>query len=401
VTLIRLEEVSKRFDAPNPIRGAIEETAGKIGIGVQKLLSPEMGRYFNEMRHGPWLAPAGVALNGLNLLVRSGETLAILGPSGCGKTSLLRVVAGLLDPDAGRVYFNNRDVTTESPAERRIGMVFQNYALYPHMEGWENLAFFFRVNRRETEIPERVRVVSEMMGVGFERLLPRRPPHMSAGERQRVAIARCIVREPSVFLFDEPLSNLDARLRVQTRVEIKRLLMRYHSTCLYVTHDQTEAIALGDRVAVMRAGQIEQVGTMGEVYARPASAFVASFVGSPPMNIWPAHAGDETVHVGPFRLPDFPRLRHRPPAGASLLCGIRPEHLALDRDGPLEMSVDWVEAHLPERRLLARGTLGQWPAAALIADDPPAGVRIGDRLRLSADWSQVHLFDAESGKRLT
>jgi multiple sugar transport system ATP-binding protein len=246
-----------------------------------------------------------------------------------------------------------------------------------------------------------VRTVSEMMGVGFGHLLRRRPPRMSAGERQRVAIARCIARDPSVFLFDEPLSNLDAKLRVQTRVEIKRLLLRYSATCLYVTHDQAEAIAIGDRVAVMRAGQIEQVGTMGEIRAWPANAFVASFVGSPPMNVWPARAGEDAVHVGAFRLPGYPRMTHPPRAGESLLYGIRPEHLSLDTDGTLEMVVDWVEPHLAERMLLVRGLVGDLPATAMIADDLLAGVRVGDRVRLAADFSHAHLFDANSGKRLT
>ena len=401
MTVIRLEEVSKRFHVPGPIESTLQEAAGKIGMGFQKILSPEIGQYLSDMRRDSWLAPAGVALDALNLVVRTGETLAILGPSGCGKTSLLRVVAGLLSPDAGRVYFNNRDVTTESPAERRIGMVFQNYALYPHMEGWENVTFFFRVHRREREIPERVRSVSEMMGVGFEHLLRRKPPRMSEGERQRVAIARCIMRDPSVFLFDEPLSNLDAKLRVQTRIEIKRLLLRYRSTCLYVTHDQEEAIAIGDRVAVMRAGQIEQVGTMGEIYAWPANAFVAAFVGSPPMNIWPARAGEDSVQVGAFYLPGYPLMQYRPHAGEAMLYGIRPENLFLDPDGPLELAVDWTEPHLAERTLLVRGLVGDLPTTALIANDPPAGVRAGDRIRLSVDASQAHLFDADTGKRLT
>jgi len=279
--------------------------------------------------------------------------------------------------------------------------VFQNYALYPHMEGWENISFFLRIQRREQEIPERVRAVSEMMGVGFEHLLRRRPPRMSAGERQRVAIARCIARDPSVFLFDEPLSNLDAKLRVQTRVEIKRLLLRYHSTCLYVTHDQTEAIAIGDRVAVMRAGQIEQVGTMGEIRSWPANAFVASFVGSPPMNIWPARAGEDGVQVGAFHISGYPLMKHRPRSSQPLLYGIRPEHLAPDVNGPLEMRVDWTEPHLAERKLLVRGLVGDLSATAIIADDPPAGVRVGDRLRLSVDPSEAHLFHADTGKRLT
>ncbi|MCD6518802.1 MAG: ABC transporter ATP-binding protein, partial [Anaerolineae bacterium] len=226
------------------------------------------------------------ALDGLNLTIRDGETMAIVGPSGCGKSTLLRIVAGLEEPDEGYVYFDGQVVNDVSPKDRRIGMVFQNYALYPNMKGEGNLAFFFKVRRRPSEeMQERIRITSQIMGIGFDKLLERKPGKLSGGEQQRVAIGRCIVRDPSIFLFDEPLSNLDAKLRASTRVEIKRLLHRFNITSIYVTHDQTEAITLGDRIAVMRAGKIEQVGTFQEIMENPVNAFVAGFLGLPPMNL--------------------------------------------------------------------------------------------------------------------
>ena len=400
MTIIRLEGVSKRFDSPGLVEGLLSEASQAWGTGLHEILSPEYGRYFSDLRRGEWLAPPGLALDSLSLTIRSGETLAVLGPSGCGKTSLLRVVAGLLRPDAGRVYFDNQDVTEEPPNERRIGMVFQNYALYPHMESRENLAFFFRVHHREEEIPERVHTVSEMMGITFKHLLSRKPPHMSEGERQRVAIARCIVRKPRAFLFDEPLSNLDAKLRMQTRVEIKRLLRRFQTTSLYVTHDQTEAIAIADRIAVMRAGLIEQVGTFGEVYSWPVNAFVAGFVGSPPMNIWPARIEGGSVRVGTFSFPMPTRLKRQPPAGTPVLYGVRPEQMRLDAGGPIELNADWVEPLVAERAQLIRGFVGEFPAIVRIEGEP-AGARIGDRLRLGVDPAQLHLFDAQTGERFS
>ncbi len=226
------------------------------------------------------------ALDHLSLTIQDGETMSIVGPSGCGKSTLLRVVAGLEAPDEGAVYYDDEDMKDVEPKDRGIGMVFQSYALYPQMKGEGNLGFFFKVRHRAPEeMMERIRITSEIMGIGFDYLLSRKPGTLSGGQQQRVAIGRCIVRDPSLFLFDEPLSNLDAKLRTSTRIEIKRLLHRFTITSIYVTHDQTEAITLGDRIAVMNAGKIEQLGTYPEILANPVNAFVAGFLGLPPMNL--------------------------------------------------------------------------------------------------------------------
>ena len=262
-------------------------------------------------RRFPWLgprpapqldpdrAPEVPALAGVTLEIADGETLSILGPSGCGKTTLLRVIAGLEAPTSGVVSFDQRPVTDLGPAERQIGMVFQNYALYPHLDSYDNLGFSFRLRGRSAEIDERVQFVANTLGVRFEHLLGRKPGQLSGGEQQRVAVGRCIVRDPSVFLFDEPLSNLDLQLRAQTRVEIKRLLRKFGVTAVYVTHDQLEAMALGDRIAIMRAGRIEQVGTAEAIMLAPINRFVAGFFGRPPMNLL-----DGSV-AGPGDLPLF------------------------------------------------------------------------------------------------
>ena len=248
----------------------------------------------------PWLRSSGpapaeeddevpdrvAALDQVDLTVPEGRTMAVLGPSGCGKSTLLRVIAGLESDYDGELFYNGRNMMDVPAKDRYIGMVFQNYALYPHFEGHGNLSFFFRLRKApDEEAEERIRVTSEIMGIGFQTLLQRKPGTLSGGQQQRVAIARAIVRRPQVFLFDEPLSNLDAKLRSQTRVEIKRLLNRFGITAVYVTHDQTEAMALGDLVAVMRAGRVEQVGPFEEVRRQPANTFVAGFLGIPPMSI--------------------------------------------------------------------------------------------------------------------
>jgi ABC-type sugar transport system ATPase subunit len=267
------------------------------------------------------------ALDHVDLTVPDGETLAIVGPSGCGKSTLLRIVAGLDPGFTGRVLYDDQDMREVPPRDRYIGMVFQNYALYPHFEGHGNLSFFFRLHRRtDEETEERIRATSEIMGIGFDELLKRRPGTLSGGQQQRVAIGRAIVRDPVLFLFDEPLSNLDAKLRVQTRIEIKRLLRRFQITAIYVTHDQVEAITLGDRIAVMREGQIEQVGTYQELMDRPATAFVAGFVGQPPMNLF---AGG-TVREGRVcwenaELAVPARVRPHVHEGQLLTVGARPE----------------------------------------------------------------------------
>ncbi len=338
------------------------------------------------------------AMDQVDLLIYDGETISLVGPSGCGKTTLLRVVAGLLDPDEGQIYFDGQPMIGVPAKDRGIGMVFQNYALYPHMPSFENLAFTFRVRDREEEIPERVRVTSKIMGVGFDTLLSRRPPTLSGGEQQRVAIARCIVRDPSLFLFDEPLANLDAKLRSQTRVEIKRLLRRFAITSIYVTHDQVEAIALGDRIAVMREGRISQIGTYREVYDTPANTFVAGFISSPAMNFYTGQVANGQAHFADFDWPLPQALQPQVHIGQSLTLGIRPEHIALgDQDG-IPALVEVVEPLISERAQIVHVNLGQEPCVLKIGRQ--FLLVPGDRVRLQLDPPKVHFFDAETEERL-
>ncbi|MGQ9594762.1 MAG: ABC transporter ATP-binding protein [Anaerolineae bacterium] len=391
MTLVRLEEVTKTFPLP-----------------ASPTLDPR--RLRRAWRKGPKGEGAAqerpgqvVALDRCNLLVRSGETLCVIGPSGCGKSTLLRVIAGLLRPDSGRVYYDGEDVTTRPPHERGIGMVFQSYALYPHMTARDNVVFYLLVRRREEEIPERVRFVSQVMGIGFEALLGRMPRGLSEGQRQRVAIGRCIAREPRLFLFDEPLSNLDAELRVRTRTEIKRLLQRFRATAVYVTHDQGEAQSLGDRIAVMREGRVEQVGTYWELYHWPANRFVAGFVGMPPMNFREGRvAADGTLDLGVWAMPleRFVRLRtRRLEVGRGIVLGVRPEHLALGTEGIGPCTVEMVLPLLAEREQIVH--LRDSEGAEWVARVPAAReVRAVQQWWLSFDPADAHLFDALSGRRL-
>jgi ABC-type sugar transport system ATPase subunit len=285
-------------------------------------------------------------------------------------------------------------------------MVFQNYALYPHMESRSNLAFFFRMHKREMEIDEKVKITADIMGVGFDQLLDRKPKTLSGGQQQRVAIARCIVRDPKVFLFDEPLSNLDAKLRQRTRVEVKRLLARFKITAVYVTHDQIEAIALADRIAVMRQGRIEQVGDYFEVHDRPVNAFVAGFVGTPPASFVPATVQDGrlTFPGGGFPLPE--RWRGAVATGQDVLLGVRSEHLALDEPGAagdLSGTVDVVEPLIAERAQLVHvrvpsGASEPLDVTARIDDETPIGR--GDRVPLRVDLEKAMLFDRGSERNL-
>ncbi|MBN1402118.1 MAG: ABC transporter ATP-binding protein [Anaerolineae bacterium] len=290
------------------------------------------------------------ALDDLSLTIQDGETMAIVGPSGCGKSTLLRVVAGLEEPDEGSIYYDDQLMNDVKPKDRGIGMVFQSYALYPHMKGEGNLAFFFKVRHRpDEEMMERIRITSEIMGIGFDLLLSRKPGTLSGGQQQRVAIGRCIVRDPSLFLFDEPLSNLDAKLRSSTRVEIKRLLQRFHITAIYVTHDQTEAITLGDRIGVMRAGKIEQLGTYHEIMENPVNAFVAGFLGLPPMNLLRGWRATEDGHlVGELgRVPVPADLMDLVTPGSEIVLGFRSEAAALVPEGnPLPFEGLVIEAEV-------------------------------------------------------
>ena len=389
---IRLEKVTKVFWQMPPTKD--------MGLWerVKHMLRPH--DYSDYQRQAQALEATGYvkAMDEVDLLIHDGETISLVGPSGCGKTTLLRVVAGLLEPDAGQIYFDGQPMVGVPPKDRGIGMVFQNYALYPHMPSFENLAFTFRVRKREEEIPERVRVTSQIMGVGFEALLSRKPPTLSGGEQQRVAIARCIVRDPSLFLFDEPLANLDAKLRSQTRVEIKRLLRRFAITSIYVTHDQVEAIALGDRIAVMREGRISQVGTYREVYDTPVNTFVASFIGSPAMNFYVGEVADGHLRCADFSWPLPQTLRPRIRVGQRLILGIRPEHITIgDKDG-IPALVEVVEPLISERAQIVHVSLGQEPCVLKLGRQFP--LVPGDRVRLRFDPQRVHFFDAETEERL-
>src|SRR5512139_1500828 len=229
-----------------------------------------------------------LGLDHINLHIEDGETVSVVGPSGCGKSTLLKVIAGLEFADRGRVLYNDYDVTNITPQDRGVGMVFQDYALYPTKEGAKNMSYYFEVHHStEEEKQQRLKETAEMMGIGFDMLMGRQVDTLSGGEKQRVGIARAIVREPNVFLMDEPISNLDAKLRERTRTEIKRLLKKFGITTIYVTHDQQEAIFIGDRIVVMRKGSMEQFGTFDELYYSPVSLFVATLIGTPPMSILP------------------------------------------------------------------------------------------------------------------
>jgi sn-glycerol 3-phosphate transport system ATP-binding protein len=339
-----------------------------------------------------------VAVDDLDHTVDDGEFMVLVGPSGCGKTTALRMVAGLEAPTSGTIEIGGRVVNDLSPKARDIAMVFQNYALYPHMTVEENIAFGLRRHgfpRRE--IGGRVREVSAMLDL--HDLLRRKPAQLSGGQRQRVAMGRAIARHPQVFLLDEPLSNLDAKLRTQLRADLKRLHQEVRTTSIYVTHDQVEATTLGERIAVMNEGRLQQVGTPREVYARPANLFVAGFIGSPPMNLATAAVADGGLHLDGTRIADAGL------AGdcADPVAGLRPEALQIRRDAngspALRYVVDVVEPMGHE--VIVHGRLAGDAGTALIArldarDEP----RPGDVLELTFQPDDLHLFDPGSGNRL-
>ncbi len=345
------------------------------------------------------------ALDGLNLAVPDGITMAVVGPSGCGKSTLLRVVAGLLDYE-GIIKYDDRNMQDVPVKERRIGMVFQNYALYPHFYGRGNLNFFFRVNKApDAEAEARIRITSEMMGIGFEELLKRKPGTLSGGQQQRVAIARAIVRKPTLFLFDEPLSNLDAKLRSQTRVEIKRLLHRFQITAMYVTHDQTEAMAIGDRIAVMRAGSIEQVGSFREILENPVNSFVASFLGLPPMNLIQGVVAGRELRLDDQALALPAAIARATHDGQAVTLGIRPE-AAQVIDGPapscrgaqLQGTLEVVEPDFSRRQQTAYVRTGelQYSITTSLEQRLVEGYQIG----VCFPEGALYFFDTESENRI-
>ncbi|WP_229205456.1 MULTISPECIES: sn-glycerol-3-phosphate ABC transporter ATP-binding protein UgpC [unclassified Duganella] len=329
-----------------------------------------------------------------NLSIAAGEFIALLGPSGCGKSTLLRMLAGLEPVSSGRISIGGRDVTELAPGQRGIAMVFQQYALYPHMTVRDNMAFGLRnIRMAEAEIERRVAAAAQMLEL--QALLERKPMQLSGGQRQRVAIGRAVVKEPLAFLFDEPLSNLDAALRTRTRLELARLHKRLGATMLFVTHDQVEAMTLANRIAVMNQGRIEQFAAPMELYTRPATRFVAGFVGSPSMNFLPVQrAADEDGYCA-VTLSNGATVRTAVPsfaADGAMELGLRPDAITPSADGQLQGVVEVIE-RLGDRTLLhvllADGLL-------VVADAPPreAEPAIGATIRLRMELQRAHLFDA-------
>ncbi|MET0745209.1 MAG: sn-glycerol-3-phosphate import ATP-binding protein UgpC [Microvirga sp.] len=337
------------------------------------------------------------AVKGVSLGIEDGSFCVLVGPSGCGKSTLLRMIAGLETISGGSIRIGDRVVNDVEPAERDIAMVFQNYALYPHMSVYDNMAYGLR-NRGtpKPEIEARVNEAARILAI--EPYLQRKPRALSGGQRQRVAMGRAIVRKPQVFLFDEPLSNLDAKLRVQMRVEIKRLQKALGVTSVYVTHDQVEAMTLSDKLVVMSGGQIEQVGTPGDVYRRPETRFVATFIGSPPMNILPGRVeGQGLVSVGGQSIA-VTDMREGLAPGTAVEVGLRPEDVQAGTTGAstLTMSVDFVE-ELGATQLFHGKVAGAEFVVQASTGQIPADSR---SLTLAVSPANVHLFDPQTTKRL-
>ena len=336
-------------------------------------------------------------LHGIDTTIADGEFMVLLGPSGCGKSTLLRIVAGLEQQSAGDVSIGGRVVNDVEPKDRNIAMVFQNYALYPHLSVYDNMAYGLRVRGTpRPEIERRVQEAARILELG--QLLQRKPRQLSGGQRQRVAMGRAIVRDPQVFLFDEPLSNLDAKLRVQMRIEIRRLHQSIRTTSIYVTHDQVEAMTLADRLIVMNAGHAEQVGAPLEVYERPASVFVAGFIGAPAMNLLRARVAGGRAIAGAAALP-LPQAAGLG-EGREIDWGVRPEHVELApgaADADAEVAVDLVEALGADTLVHARLADG---GALTLRLPGTTRVREGDRLPLRVPTGALHAFDAASGKRI-
>ena len=356
------------------------------------------------------------AVRNLNLTVGEGEFVVLVGPSGCGKTTALRMVAGLEEITSGEIRIGDRVVNDLPPRERDIAMVFQNYALYPHKSVYDNLVFGLRMRRvSKDERDRRVREIARILGL--EELLQRKPAQLSGGQRQRVAMGRAIVREPQAFLMDEPLSNLDAKLRVQMRAEIARIQQTLAVTTLYVTHDQVEAMTMGNRVAVMRGGVLQQVARPQELYATPANLFVASFVGSPAMNLLEVDVQDGNVRIGDVDLAVDRRELARF-SGRRIGLGIRPEHVRLDdgtgtairgrvllvealgADTLAHVEVNAVPLDRPDLvdPAAVRAQLLGEPTATVVARlDQDAQVRPGDAVELAFDVQRLHFFDLDDG----
>ena len=339
--------------------------------------------------HGP---KANQVIHGVSAEIADGELIVIVGPSGCGKSTLLRMVAGLEEISEGQIAIGSRVVNDVEPSERDIAMVFQNYALYPHMSVYDNMAYGLKIARvPKPEIEARVQKAAKILELSG--LLERPPRALSGGQRQRVAMGRAIVRQPQAFLFDEPLSNLDAKLRAQTRLEIQKLHNELGVTSLFVTHDQVEAMTLAQRMIVMNAGRIEQIGTPDEVYGRPATTFVAGFIGSPPMNLLSGQADGSRFTVGGTAL----TLPQSAPRSGPLQLGVRPEHSEISPEGLWPMRVEMLEMLGAER--LVYGRVGD-AAYTVRIDATLAPPKLGETVRIAARPERLHWFDSATGQRV-
>jgi multiple sugar transport system ATP-binding protein len=338
-----------------------------------------------------------VVIRDLNLTIADGEFFTFLGPSGCGKSTILNMITGLEPVTGGNIYFDNITVNDLSPKERDAAMVFQNYALYPHMTVYENIAFPLRMKKIDKKtILEEVKKVAAILGL--EELLHRKPKELSGGQRQRVALGRAIVRKPKVFLMDEPLSNLDARLRIEMRAELKRLHRELKTTIVYVTHDQAEAMSLSERIAVLKMGEIQQCATPLEIYTKPVNTFVAGFIGSPSMNFFEADVlSKKPLRAGCNNKVFEPETSTTPDAD-TLLLGIRPENITVSSEEKtnteaivelieLESSIVWIDMRWKETRIKGKASIDE-------------SISVGDRVFLKMPNEKIHVFDIETGRRL-
>ena len=334
------------------------------------------------------------AVDHVTLTIQDGEVFAIVGPSGCGKTTLLKIIAGLEDAESGTIHYGEVELQDIPLRERNIGMVFQDYALVPHWESRQTIGFFFWLRDREQEVPQRLREISEITGIGLKKLLYKKPRQLSGGEQQRVAIARALSRDLRVLIFDEPFANLDAKLRQQARGELKKLLRRYPVTTVYVTHDQVEAMALSDRIAVMNEGHIEQVASYNHLYSAPLNTFVAGFIGTPPMNLFEGTVtGDRWSGYGFKEVPFHLDVAD----GSQVTMGIRAEHMYLTAEGTPGV-VEGFQRYLPERMQMLHLKLGdeRWFVKAPLDDV----FEIGDTVYCDIDPQGLHFFFTLTGHRI-
>jgi multiple sugar transport system ATP-binding protein len=340
------------------------------------------------------------AVPGIDLEINDGEFMVLVGPSGCGKSTTLRMLAGLEEVNDGRIFIGDRDVTNLPPKDRDIAMVFQNYALYPHMSVADNMAFALKMAKMPSEEREK-RVAEAARILGLTEFLDRKPKALSGGQRQRVAMGRAIVRKPQVFCMDEPLSNLDAKMRVQTRTDIAKIQSDLGVTTVYVTHDQIEAMTMGDRVAVMKLGVLQQVDTPLNLYDKPANLFVAGFIGSPQMNLIEGRAHDGQAKIGDYTVPVDPTASKK--MQGNITVGVRPEawRLVSAEEGGLPVKVTVVEELGADGYVYGTSGVEGTPHDIIVRISGRQSVQKGETIHVTTDPNEVHVFDTESGERLS